>query len=185
MQLFQLTWCLRLGARSRWARRQLQNHPNPTSAKHIHPTERLGSGAVNEPPCRPTAVCGGMNTNPAHLRYGDHGEDGHQEQRSASPHRRRRGHNQAWPGRDNQVQPSQRPGRSEGVRGWGDASVHSRLPPRGGSGDGRRRRKATRCWDLGGVRSGVAVPLVNSCAKRKTAGCSLQSPTGTGTGLVW
>lgn len=93
--------------------------------------------------------------------------------------------NQAWPGRDNQVQPSQRPGRSEGVRGWGDASVHSRLPPRGGSGDGRRRRKATRCWDLGGVRSGVAVPLVNSCAKRKTAGCSLQSPTGTGTGLVW
>jgi hypothetical protein len=101
------------------------------------------------------------------------------------PASRRRGHNQAWPGRDNQVQPSQRPGRSEGVRGWGDASVHSRLPPRGGSGDGRRRRKATRCWDLGGVRSGVAVPLVNSCAKRKTAGCSLQSPTGTGTGLVW
>lgn len=52
----------------------------------------------------------------------------------SDPASRRRGHNQAWPGRDNQVQPSQRPGRSEGVRGWGDASAHSRLPPRGGSG---------------------------------------------------
>ncbi|AQL00742.1 hypothetical protein ZEAMMB73_Zm00001d044731 [Zea mays] len=52
----------------------------------------------------------------------------------SDPASRRRGHNQAWPGRDNQVQPSQRPRRSEGVRGWGDASAHSRLPPRGGSG---------------------------------------------------
>jgi hypothetical protein len=52
----------------------------------------------------------------------------------SDPASRRRGHNQAWPGRDKQVQPSQRPGRSEGVRGWGDTSAHSRLPPRGGSG---------------------------------------------------
>ncbi|PWZ38567.1 Potassium channel AKT1 [Zea mays] len=57
----------------------------------------------------------------------------------SDPASRRRGHNQAWPGRDNQVQPSQRPGRSEGVRGGGTRARTLGSRP---AGEAERRRAA-------------------------------------------